>query len=274
MIEIMPVEQGLYVKQNVFQPMVYFDAWAWRLFSESQELQSRFISALKLRNGTLTISWFGLAEFSIMKDRRHSYLADRLFEAAFPNVFFLHSDFFKVAKAEAKGTETRVSSPPYADDAFFAAYMQLRLKRGPMGLHQLFQTENICQRLERLLDNIAARIESLRRESWKSEHMQKMIERYRAYPGRHYATGFMLRELLRGFMKDRCLKVTSNQAADLCHAVVSSSYCQYVLLDAHWEGQVNQARKRLLLAGISLPMAQAFSKKRVERFLDDFEKSR
>ena len=252
--------------------MVYFDNWAWRKFSESQPLQTRFINALKLRNGTLALSWFGLAEFSILKDPRHGRNADRLFEAAFPNVFFLHSNFFRVAQAEEEGLPTDISSPPYADDGFFGEFMKLRLSRGPIGLHELSQTDGIRLRLNKLLADIVAQIESLRKESENSQQSQRIIERYRAYPGRHYATGFMLRELLLKFMRNKTLEVTTNHAADLSHAVVPASYCQYVLLDAHWETQVNQARKRLESAGISLPFAEAFSEKHVEHFLKEFAK--
>ncbi len=65
--------------------------------------------------------------------------------------------------------------------------------------------------------------------------------------------------------------MTKNDAADLSHAVVPVSCCQYVLLDKHWEEQVNQARKRLS-AKMSLAIANVFSRKSVECFLSEFEK--
>jgi hypothetical protein len=183
--------------------MVYFDNWAWRLFSESQEIQDRFLRGLKQRNGTLAISWFGLMEFSILTDCKHGRAADRLLEAAFPNVLFLHSDFLKVAQAEEKGLATGISPSPYADDEFFGKYMSFRLKNGPIGLRQLFQTEDIRRELDELLANIVNRIESFRKKTAENLHDQAVIERYRACPRRHYTTGFMLRELLRVFIINR-----------------------------------------------------------------------
>jgi hypothetical protein len=53
------------------------------------------------------------------------------------------------------------------------------------------------------------------------------------------------------------------------HAVVPVAYCDLVLLDKHWETQVERVRLRLNKAGISAPIAKIFSGKAngIDRFL-------
>ena len=86
---------------------------------------------------------------------------------------------------------------------------------------------------------------------------------------------FILRELVRTLLIDKGTKMTKNHAIDLLHAVVPLAYCDLVLLDKHWETQVERVRSRFHNAGMSLPMGNIFSAKAngIVRFLCELESS-
>jgi hypothetical protein len=82
-------------------------------------------------------------------------------------------------------------------------------------------------------------------------------------------TRFVLRELVRSFLIDQRLTLTRNHAIDLLHAIVPVAYCDFVLLDKHWEAQIDRMRGRLEAAGVAVPTARVFSGKagQIEAFL-------
>ena len=63
--------------------------------------------------------------------------------------------------------------------------------------------------------------------------------------------------------------MTRNHALDLVHAAVSVSYCDYVLLDGHWQDQVERMKSRFDGAVMTYPLAKVYSKRNdgVESFL-------
>ena len=83
-----------------------------------------------------------------------------------------------------------------------------------------------------------------------------------------------MRDILSLSLKNQGFKFTPNHAVDFVHAIVSVSYCQYVLLDSHWASQIDQSRCRLKRAGHNFPMAKVYSRRRngLERFFDELEK--
>ena len=115
-------------------------------------------------------------------------------------------------------------------------------------------------------------IRSLRGEFDNSKAMRTAIEEY---PRGQSARGTRLigRDLISRFLKDKLLKLNRNNAIDLSHAVVSVSYCDFVLLDGQWASMVNACRQRIAKAGLSVPIAKVFSKRGsgVEKFLTELE---
>ena len=81
--------------------------------------------------------------------------------------------------------------------------------------------------------------------------------------------------MLRTLLVDKGTKMTRNQAIDLIHVVVPVAYCDFVLLDKHWETQVGRVRSRLNKADMSVPVGKVFSGKAngVDRFLCELESS-
>jgi hypothetical protein len=79
--------------------------------------------------------------------------------------------------------------------------------------------------------------------------------------------------MLRTLLVDKRMKITRNHAIDLLHAVVPVAYCDLVLLDKHWETQVDRVRQRFVAARMRVPMAKVFSARRngLDRFLTELE---
>jgi hypothetical protein len=80
--------------------------------------------------------------------------------------------------------------------------------------------------------------------------------------------------MLRTFLVDKRLKITRNHAIDLMHAIVPVAYCDLVLLDKHWQTQVERVRQRFAAVAIPVPMAKVFSEraKGIDQFLSELEK--
>jgi len=263
---------GFRAKQKAVRPVVYFDNWAWRLFSEDKLLKKRFVSTLVEKRGTLVVSWFGLAEFSIYSDSKHGEAADDLIEAVFPHLVFFNSDFFQVAAAERQLPCSGTIAMQCYDQDVFKAYAEGCLRGRPPRLHRIFQTPAFRQQLDDVLTNIAARIEAFRIEPKDDRQFLKLVERFRANPGRQHPIAFVFSELIRNLLVDTKVPITHNDAADFCHAIVPVSHCQFVLLDGRWKTLVNQARKRLLSSGIDPAFASVYSRRDVEQFLHELER--
>lgn len=88
-----------------------------------------------------------------------------------------------------------------------------------------------------------------------------------------HGTRYILRELVRPMLLDQAAKVTRNHAIDLLHSVVPVAYCEMVLLDKHWQTQVERMRARFVKATMSFPVAQVFSRKTngIDQFLSLLE---
>src|SRR4030067_2515664 len=100
----------------------------------------------------------------------------------------------------------------------------------------------------------------LREEMKTNQEFRKNLMRLPTGKPTPRGTLYVLRELGRSFIIDKHIKLTRNLAMDFMHAVVATSYCDYVLLDKHWKEQVNRMKDRLLKGNMSFPVAEVFSK--------------
>jgi hypothetical protein len=137
----------------------------------------------------------------------------------------------------------------------------------------MVQVSGLVQHFDKMADTGISRIEAMRHELDTDAEFQSMLRGPATGPHIQQGTRIILRELARTFLINRRLKITRKHVIDLFHAVVPLAYCDLVLLDKHWETQVNQVRSRLKAAGLSVPLASVFSEKRngVDRFLSELE---
>jgi hypothetical protein len=267
------------VGQWAISPTVYLDHWALRKFSEDQMLATRLTVALQSRNGTLALSLLNLAEFSKVTMGEQAHKAEELVEAILPRVFFLEIEPFAVISRENELLAGGPPAPPHADLDLLRTFPQLK----PTSLHlftardlfKAMQNNQLAERLDSLADTVVERVEALRDTLDTDEVFRSIIRRPPYGPQIQQGTRVVLRELVRSLLIDKRTKITRNHGIDLLHAVVPVAYCDLVLLDKHWETQVDRVRSRLNDAGISVPIGRVFSGKAngVDRFLCELESS-
>jgi hypothetical protein len=88
------------VRQLRRPPMVNLDHWAFRLFSENQEMRQVLTGALKERNGTLAIGRLNLLEFTRVTDVAQLRGAEEFIQSLLPHVFFLDVQVMDVVQRE------------------------------------------------------------------------------------------------------------------------------------------------------------------------------
>ena len=267
----------LEVGQCDVSPTVYLDHWALRRLSEDEALAGRFRTALEARNGTLALSWLNVGEFAKVTSVEQGRMAERLVESSLPRVFFLEVEPFRVIEREDRLLAGGPPETPHADLDLLSGVVMLK----PEGvqlltareLFQVVQGSSLIQGLDDLADTVVGRVSSLRDEIVADPDFRRLVQRLPAGIQIQRGTRFVLRELVRSLLIDQRLRITRNHAIDFLHAVVPVAYCDLVLLDKHWEAQVERVRLRLEAAGLRIPIAKVFSgkAKEVERFLQVLE---
>ncbi|ESS69201.1 hypothetical protein MGMO_138c00390 [Methyloglobulus morosus KoM1] len=259
-------DQKLRLEQVEKMPTVYLDHWALRHISTTEEIRTQFIKRMFDSGGTLMLSWLNLVEFTKVTDRSQTKAAEQLVDELLPNVFFMEIEPFKVIKREDELLAGGVPKPPHADIDFLKTFDELNHNSlypsfTAQSLFSAFHGSNIFSEFDNLADMIIGRIEAMRTEFDTDPGLQSIIRRAPKGQFIQQGTRYILRELTRTFLVDRPLKISRNNAIDLLHSVVPVAYCDFVLLDAHWTGQVDKMRTRLAKANLNIPVARVFSKK-------------
>ena len=268
---------SLNVVQRDISPSVYLDHWALRKFSENSTLAGRLTEILHSRKGTFVLSWLNLVEFTKVMNEGQARKAESLIEANLPQVFFLETEPFVVIHREDSLVAGGSLVPPHADAELLRAFVELKPDSvRPFTPRDLFRSLNdsaLAQHFNRLADTVVERVEVLRNELDHDVDFSSAVRRLPAGRQIQRGTRFILRELVRGLLIDKQLRITKNHAIDLLHAVVPVAYCDLVLLDKHWVTLVDRARSRIEKAGLSFPVATVFSEKAngVDRFLQTLE---
>lgn len=266
--------------QRATSPFVYLDHWALLEFSENAMQGTRFVEALQARNGTLALSWLNLCEFSKITVAEQATKAECLLERILPQLFFIEIEPFRVIQRENELLAGGPRVPPHSDESFLRAFTYLRSADSTslslFTTHKLFQyTQNLetAQRFDHLADVLVDRIEAMREEVATDESFESIVRRLPQGPQIQAGTRYIIRELLRTMLLNQAMRITKNHSIDLLHAVVPLAYCDFVLLDSHWEEQVTQMRTRVSSTGLAFSIAKVFSMKSngVDRFLTELE---
>ena len=269
----------LRLEQSDVAPTVYLDHWAVRHMSDDPYARDEFTSVLKAREGTLALSWLNLLEFTPMTDVETHRRAETLIEQMLPNVFFMESNPFVVIKRENQLLGGAQPLPPHADCALLREFGNLPTTSlagfTAEGLISPMHGSAVEAEFGALADAVVLGVEGLRSELTGNVNFQHVIQRPPSGPPIQRGTRYVFRELARTFLVDKALKISRNNAIDLLHSVVPVAYCDYVLLDAHWEEQVARVRTRFANTKMQVPLANVFSKKStgLKRFLAALAKS-
>jgi hypothetical protein len=264
---------NLNVVHNDESPSVYLDHWAWRRIAENPEWAKRFVATLKVRQGTLTLSWVNLVEYSKVTSEEQAHQAENLLEACIPRVFFIDPQPFDVIRGEDEILAGGPARPPHGDEAITKEFVAMgRESVDPLSASNLFRmmrSDGIVSRFDKLADTIVGRLETMRKEFDVDAAFRAAVKRLPSGPRLSQGTRFVVPELIGTILRDAGMRITRNHAVDFLHAAVPVSYCDLVLLDRHWTTQVEKVRERLKSAGIDVPIARAFSEadNGIERFL-------
>lgn len=263
--------------QQDMPPTVYLDHWALRKISEDPQLSRRFIRTLERCGGTLALSWVNLAEYSKVTDHRQGWLAEEFYAQNLPRIFFLDSDPFSVIQREDELLSGRVGMPlaPHADTGLLSIFAKLKPNSPALfTVRELFRTvqgDQLQSSFNKLGDSLAQGIQVLRNSYDLKPQIRSSVARLPSGPVIQRGTRYVLRELARTFLINQDMKITRNHAIDFMHAVVPLAYCEFVLLDKHWEAQARLVRSRLGKSALNVPLAQVYSEKSIERFFSDLE---
>jgi hypothetical protein len=250
-----------------------------RLFSEDEKLGDRFATVLKRRGGTLALSILSQMEFSGLTDVSQAHAADGFLESVLPNVFFMDFNAMSVIHREEDPTWMERHGTPEADldllwlfcalprpalDRFSAKGFFSEPTRGRDKLLESFST---------LADQVLLAISLLHKRIEEEPEIRARAAKPWEGAERPRATLALFRALTGTPPQSQSQKLKKNDAIDLLHTVVAAAYCDYILLDRSWCHRLDVARRQLGAGGISAPIAKAFSKAKVQSFLDELESS-
>lgn len=275
MVRWHPDTNGLRVAQDLFGPCVYLDHCALRKISESEPLTKRFVSGLLTRGGTLALSWLNILEFCKVTVDEQRLMAARLLKHVGVNVFWLNPDFFTVGQRE--NMHTGNENVPVADMKMACVYLRAIDESDQQGtiapllafFDAVIKTPTIRGQFDDLGRDIISKFQDFREDNALKVNLRKPSRRNK--PLDVYGTKIIARELIACVIKNCDVKLIHNNAIDLTHAVVASSYCDYVILDKQWATWINQLRRRLSASGIAIPLAAAIPVSETELFLREWE---
>ena len=267
---------SLVAEQAMTSPAVYLDHWALRTIADDPAMCTRFVAALRSRGGTFVLSWLNLLEFSRVGDPTHALSAERLIDAALPDIFLIEVNPWRVIANEDQLLAGRPPITPHADLELLRALCQLKPHSlAPLTAHDLVTVAGepmLAHRHEQMGKAFIANVQRLRDAADRDPRKVKR----RAAPTLPDApsTRYILAELVRRFVRDRRLVPTENHGIDLVHTVVPSAYCDVVLLDKHWRAQIHAVSRRVRKGGVQaqVAVAPAISAGRVDSFLCQLER--
>jgi len=215
------------------RPAVYFDHWAVRAFSDDPIRRPRLLAALQATGGSLCLSHLAIAEFSAGGDPIHADSAEAFFDAALPSVYFMEIDVRKASAAEEHFGIGNTRPPP---DQEMLALLTNRIDAmgGNLSMRGLVRavaesSGDVGRSFAEVNREIAGMVA---REKANPEFTRK-AKQFQPQPDRP-PTLTMMGELLRTSILDSGATFTEHDAADYQHAIISSVYCDYVLLDGKW----------------------------------------
>jgi len=261
-------------RQSFDSPTVYLDHWAIRMLSDDINLQSRFVYALKSKEGTLLLSNLSLMEFSAASDLRHCIDAENFFDRLLPNIYFTSFAIDELHERECAEIDNVKRFWPSADlhtlkffveridDISNGNTMSGFLSFSHENKDQFFQLKNVVVNAVR---NILKTLSDDASYISKAKNVKPSDARTRTYN--------ILGELLRGFNLDSNSIMTDNDVLDLMHALVPLNCCDFVLLDGAWAERVDKMNRRMEKESINMHVGKCFSQRSngVDLFLSDLE---
>lgn len=266
-ITIRRTAAGFEFLQTMVAPVIYFDHWAVRRFSEQQERQERFVHALRRAGGTLLISLTNFGEFSAMTDRRQAIEAEQFLDRVLPSLYI--ADF----GADPGFLQPQGRLGPRPDNLIFRQMAEEWDANGHRLSTRTLITDSVDHRnivqpaFEELKAGVAAAVNAIRTDPARVA----LARADRIADGASFRD-VLQNALLRDFLLDQNAAFSENDAMDFTHAMGACVSCDMVLLDASWAHKVREADRRLQAANATLHrLPRAFSQREINPFLNALE---
>src|SRR5713226_1790974 len=263
------MDHAIEVRQSFDSPTVYLDHWAVRRFSDDKNLQRRFVKALHSAGGTLFLSHQNFVEFVGPDDARHAEHAEQFLEKVLPNIYFAEIDIQKAITQEEDSRHRGQRLPPPPDLGLLKI---LALHPTTPGA---FTIKGLITEVTRHRDRLGKTFRKTNQELANTINVQRgkpdFVNKAKTFKANkdRARTSIVIAEILRGVILDPSVPITASDAADIHHAIISTSYCDYVLLDGKWEDTIQRMKHRIATLELPITHARCFSERRngLESFL-------
>lgn len=262
------------IRQNLSSPLIYFDHWAVRRFSDDEALAGRFIAALHAAHGTWLFSHMNLCEFTAMRDVPTARRVEALIQRAFPYFYVLDTivdpPYFREDQAEC----------PWPSDAPDRHWMlrdlcdRAVIAGGTFNAHRFISdaidhADELLPIFEQMKRDIAIHISAIRQTVFTNQDRRALVPR-----SHMRLIDIFKEELLVEPAGQSNQRFRDNDAVDFVHALPACQLCDMVLLDTAWCHKVALATRRIRNAGIEGKIAACFSPSSLDDFLAALEAER
>ena len=268
------MDQAIEVRQSFDSPTVYLDHWAIRRFSDDKALRLRFVNALHNTGGTLFLSHQTFAEFVGPDDPSHAAHAEQFLDEVLPNIYIAEINTEKAIRQESDPRRRGQKIPP-PPDLDLLKLLALQRPTTPRAFTIAGLITEVTAHRDRLVKTFRETNQELANTINTQRHKPDFVKKARNFKATkdRARTLIVMEEILRGVILDPLVPITESDAADIQHAIISTSYCDYVLLDGKWEDMIRRMEHRIAKLELPITHARCFSERRngLENFLLELE---
>ncbi len=234
---------------------IHLDNWALGDLAEGDpSRRARFLTALRSGVADLMFSVTNVVELAGLRGR--SYVAVKSFlNEIGPNWFPVELDVYQVTERERKGADLAEAC---ISEGFMRAYFENRVAAHSREARNVIDLSDGFYCLGDVLDWVGLQHDHLREQSRQLDQLwRNEIRRARSTHGRNQwlpvpfdsskPATFTLVNLVRDLVATG-QTLRKNDALDLCHAVMGSSFASFATLDGPWKRRVERLPKPNKLA--------------------------
>lgn len=262
-------------------PCVYLDICAYRKIINDPALAARFEQALLTKGGTLALSSHVFAEFASPNNAGDAPKLGDLIDRLYPRLYFQQWHHEKVIIAELTHGALADGNEDADWDLFFGEMQNVWDPSAPnarvgdvfraLGIESAFR-DVLRHRLRKLM---AAEVSKFEEWADRAEahpnvraHITTMLT---AAASDTRATRCLRHTVMYRYLLNRARPRTTNDVYDIGHSIVSTAYCEFVVLDSYWNTITNEACREIRKAGSTAPLAKVFPVGKIDDFVDALE---
>lgn len=259
--------------QDAQRPRVYLDMAPLMDIAADAGMRSRFVRALRRREGTLLLSFIHLVEMTKVAGETTVRSVEGLLVDLDRHYAFIEVIPETIAWKHLCGVPF-----PELDGSMLRAYLG-ELKSvdpfDPRGflefLSRSSRAAEIRQNLVEAAERTALLVEKVREDALSDKKVRRRLDRRPdAKSGKHPVEEAHA-DLTRLAIKDSGRPFTAQDMSDIFHTTAALMYVDYLVLDKGWADLAGSTAARLRKAGISAPTARIYRAGDLTTFLGDFD---